>query len=214
MGNSNLKVEVLNIKGEKIKDLSLDPDVFDGSINKELLYQVITGYLANQRKGTASTKTRGEVRGGGKKPWRQKHTGRARVGSIRSPIWRGGGVVFGPKPKEYSFKLNKKMKKLALKSSLNAKLKDEELFFLDELKVEEAKTKKFVEILRNLKLENEKSLFIVSGVSKTLRLSCRNIPYIFVENALDVTAYDVLNYKKVVITLEGLERIIERVKKK
>lgn len=210
---SNLEIDILNTSGEKVDSYRLDPEVFDGKVNKKLLYQVILGYLANQRKGTASSKTRAEVRGGGRKPWRQKYTGRARAGSIRSPIWRGGGVVFGPKPRDYSVKLTKKMKRLALKSSLNAKFKDEQLLLLDKLEVEEAKTRMFVKILRNLKLDRVKTLFVLEGVPETLRLSCRNVPYVFVGKAQNVTAYDILNYKKVIFTKDGLEKIIERLKK-
>jgi large subunit ribosomal protein L4 len=214
MKGKDLKADILNIKGEKVGTIDLDPEVFDGQVNKDLLYQVITAYLANQRKGTASTKTRGEVRGGGRKPWRQKYTGRARAGSIRSPIWRGGGVVFGPKPRDYSIDLPKRMKRLALKSSLNAKWIDDELLFLDKLEMDEPKTKKFVEVLKNLGLEGVKSLFILDEVSKNTRLSARNIPYVFLEHAKQVTAYDILNYKKVILTKEGLDIILERIKKK
>lgn len=211
--SKGFEVNLLNIKGEKVGTLALDSEVFNGEINKKLLYQVIVAYLANKRKGTASTKTRAEVSGGGRKPWRQKHTGRARAGSIRSPLWRGGGIVFGPKPRDYSVKLTKKMKRLALKSSLNAKLKDEELIFLDDLVVLKPKTKEFIQIVKNLGLERIKSLFILNGVKETLRLSCRNIPYVFVENASDVTACDILDYKMVILTKDGLEKIITRVKK-
>lgn len=212
--NLNLKTEVYNIEGEKVGEIELDPQVFDGQVNKELLYQVINAYLTNQRKGTANTKTRGEVSGSGRKPWSQKHTGRARAGSIRSPIWRGGGVVFGPKPKDYYVKLPAKMKKLALKSGLNAKYINQELLILDSLQLDTPKTKKFQEILEKLNLLNTKTLFITDEVSKNTRLSCRNIPYVFLKQASQVTAYDVLNCKKLVITQEGLKQIQERIKKK
>lgn len=210
----NLKIDVYNIQGEKAGQIDLDPEVFDGKVNKELLYQVINAYLTNQRKGTASTKTRGEVSGSGRKPWPQKHTGRARAGSIRSPIWRGGGVVFGPKPRDYYIKLPAKMKKLALKSGLNAKYINQDLLLLDSLEIDVPKTKKFQEILKNLNLLNTKTLFVTAQPSKTIRLSCRNIPYIFLKGASEITAYDVLNCKKLVITQDGLKQIQERIKKK
>lgn len=207
-----LKRPLLNIKGEQVGEIELDPEVFNGKVNQSLLYQVIRMYLANQRKGTASTKTRGEVSGGGRKPWRQKGTGRARVGSIRSPLWRGGGVVFGPKPRDYSYQLPKRMKRLALKSSLNAKLRDEEILFLDELKVEMPKTKEFFQILKNLNLIEKKSLFILDAIAKEIRLSARNIPYVFLQEAKDVTAYDILNYHFVIIAQNALKILIARLK--
>ncbi len=213
MKKSSLNVDILNIKGEKVDTLNLDADVFDGKVNKELLHQVITAYLANTRKGTASTKTRAEVRGGGKKPWRQKGTGRARAGSIRSPIWRGGGIVFGPKPRDYSVAIPKKMKRQALKSSLNAKLLDNELLFLDDFKIEDSKTKSFMQVVKSLGLEKIKSLFILNEISANMRLSGRNIPYIFLINPKNVTAHDILNYKNIVLTKAGLNDIVARIKK-
>jgi large subunit ribosomal protein L4 len=207
-----IKKAILNIKGEKIEEIELDSILFDGKVNEPLLYQVIKMYLANKRKGNASTKTKGEVRGGGKKPWRQKGTGRARAGSIRSPLWRGGGVTFGPKPRDYSYKLPKKMRKLALKSSLNAKLRDDEILFLDKLELDKSKTKEFFQILKNLKLDSKKSLFILADISKNIRLSARNIPYVSIEEAKDVTAYDVLNYHFVVISQKALKSLIDRIK--
>jgi len=209
-----LKIDILNIKGEKIGTVELDSKVFDGKVNKDLLYQVITAYLANKRKGTHSTKTTGEVSGGGKKPWRQKGTGRARAGSNRSSIWRGGGIVFGPKPRDYSVNIPKKMKRLALKSSLNAKLQDDELVLLEEMETEEPKTRIFAGILKNMGLEKTKSLFVLNGITENVKLSSRNIPNVFITNSKDVTAYDVLNCKKVIITKSGLDEVVERVKKK
>jgi len=214
MVKNTLKIDILNIKGKKIDTVELDGKVFDGKVNKELLYQVITAYLANKRKGTHSTKTSGEVSGGGSKPWRQKGTGRARAGSNRSSIWRGGGIVFGPKPRDYSVNIPKKMKRLALKSSLNAKLQDDELVLLEELEAEEPRTSVFAGILKNLGLEKTKSLFILNGITENVKLSSRNIPKVFIANSKDVTAYDVLNCKKVIITKSGLDDIVKRVKKK
>ena len=208
------KIDILNIKGEKVDTVELDSKVFDGKVNKALLYQVINAYLANKRKGTHSTKTTGEVSGGGSKPWRQKGTGRARAGSSRSSIWRGGGVVFGPKPRDYSVNIPKKMKRLALKSSLNAKLKDDELLLLEELEAEEPRTKFFAAILKNLEIEKTKVLFILDGITENVKLSSRNIPDVSMVNSRDVTAYDVLNCKKVVITKSGLNEVVKRVKKK
>ncbi|MDP8233978.1 MAG: 50S ribosomal protein L4 [Candidatus Saelkia tenebricola] len=213
MNENALKIDVLNMKGKKVDSVELDKNVFDGKVNKELLYQVINAYLANRRQGTHSTKTRGEVSGGGAKPWRQKGTGRARVGSNRSPIWRGGGTVFGPKPRDYSVNIPKKMKRLALKSSLNAKLQDQELMLIEGMELSEPKTKHFMDVVNNLGLEKMKSLFVLSGVNDNTILSSRNISNVFIADAKDVTAYDVLNCKKVVIVKNGLNEIIDRIKK-
>ena len=141
-----MKLDVVNQKGKVVRTLELDQKVFDGKINMSLLHQAVVTYLANQRKGLASTKTRGEVRGGGRKPWRQKGTGRARVGSIRSPLWKGGGATFGPKPRDYSQKMPQRMKALALKSALNAKLNDKELMVIDDIKLRSHKTKECSEV--------------------------------------------------------------------
>ena len=210
----NNKVDVLNIKGEKVATIELDSSVFNGEVKEKLLYYVASAYLTNKRKSVSSTKTRGAVRGGGTKPWRQKGTGRARAGSIRSPLWRGGGVTFGPQPKKYYIKLPQQMKRVALKSSLNAKLKDRELVFLDKLEIAQPKTKEFQQILRNLKLDKIKSLFILDKVPEEVKLSCRNIRDIFVQNSSSVSAYEILSYKMILITEAALAETVQRLKKK
>ena len=207
-------MDILNISGDKVADFELDKDVFDGNVNRKLLHQVITSYLANKRQGTASTKTRGEVSGGGKKPWKQKGTGRARVGSNRSPIWRGGGTVFGPKMRDYSVRIPKKMKVEALKSSLNAKLLDQELVLIEDFQIDQPKTRSFVKIVKDLGLDRLKILFVSENVSNNTRLSCRNIEGVFIKNSANLNAYDVLNCKKLVLSKEALGGVSERIKRK
>ncbi len=191
-------VPLLNQKGEKVSDIPLDEKVFDGEVNKPLLHQVIRMYQANLRQGTHATKTRGEVSGGGKKPWRQKGTGRARAGSNRSPLWRHGGTVFGPHPRDYGYTLPVKMKKLALRSALNGKVNDGEIVIVDKVNLEQAKTKEFVAFLRALKLEG-KILVVVEKESTSLRRSSRNVKGISLKVGQEVNAYDMTRHRKVVI---------------
>ncbi|MDD5614171.1 MAG: 50S ribosomal protein L4 [Candidatus Omnitrophica bacterium] len=214
MKKNSYTVDVLDINGRKTEKLELDSAVFDGIVNRELLHQVIVAYLANQRKGTASTKTRGEISGGGKKPWRQKGTGRARVGSSRSPLWRGGGTVFGPRPRGYSVKISGRMKVQALKSSLNSKLTDGELVVVEDFDIEQPKTKNFLKILSSLGLNKDKTLVVCKEVSGNMRLSCRNLSRSFVLDYKSVTAYDVLNYKKLVLVKSALSELAKRIKRK
>ena len=189
---------VLNQKGQKLSELALDKTVFDGEVNQDLLHQVVRMYQANLRQGTHATKTRGEVSGGGKKPWRQKGTGRARVGSIRSPLWRHGGTIFGPHPRDYGYTLPKQMRRLALRSGLNAKVKDGEVILVDTLQVGTPKTKEFAALLSALKVEG-KALVVVDKVSETLWRSLRNVPGISLKGQQEVNVYDLLKYPKVVI---------------
>lgn len=203
-----IDLPVHNIKGENIGEISLRDDIFNTKINKYLVHQVVKCYLANKRRGTASTKNRGEVRGGGAKPWRQKGTGRARAGTIRSPIWVGGGIVFGPNPRDYSFSLPKKMKAIALKSVLSDKAKNNEIIILDKLSLEENKTKKMVEILENLKAF-KKPLIIIEKEDKKIELSIRNIEGAMVLPVSKINAYDLLNQGKIIFTKEALKRIEE-----
>jgi len=214
MKNNSYTVDVLDINGRKTEQLELDSAVFDGVVNKELLHQVIVAYLANQRKGTASTKTRAEISGGGKKPWRQKGTGRARVGSSRSPLWRGGGTVFGPRPRDYSVRISDRMKVQALKSSLNSKLVDGEFVVVEDFDIEQPKTKNFIKILSNLGLNKDKTLVVCKEVSKNMRLSCRNLSRSFVLDYKNINAYDVLNYKKLVLVKSALSELAKRIKRK
>lgn len=204
-----LRLPVYNQEGKEIKSMDLDPKVFDEKINSAALCQAVNTYLANKRKGTASTKTRAEVSGGGRKPWRQKGTGRARVGSIRSPLWRHGGVIFGPHPRNFHKKLPKKIKVLALKSSIITKLKENDLVILEDIKLEKPKTRQIKKILDNLKIK-EKSLLLVDRIESNLRFGCKNFPILSLMRAEDANVYDVLRFKKLIITVPALGRIIKR----
>jgi large subunit ribosomal protein L4 len=207
-------LEVFNKKGEKAGTVKLDEKVFNGRVNKSLLQQVITMYLANQRKGTAQTKTRGEVRGGGRKPWRQKGTGRARHGSIRSPIWRGGGTIFGPHPKDWHYQMPKKMKRLALLSALNAKLKENGITVIDDFKLESHKTKGVADILKNLKLNDKKLIVIPNSLDENLKRATHNIEKVTLCEPADINAYEVLSKNKMLIekaALENMEKNLNRV---
>jgi large subunit ribosomal protein L4 len=205
---------VYNQNGEHVQKIELDPNVFNGKVNQDVLYQAVLLYRANCRKGLATTKTRGEVSGGGRKPWRQKGTGRARVGSIRNPLWRKGGVVFGPHPRDYSFRLPKKIRIAALKSSLNAKLNENGLLVINVLRIDAPKTKEASRILFNLKLNNIKTiLLMLDKIDTNLRLSFQNIGFLDVVPAGNVNAYDVLKARRLIVTLAGLEILIDRIKK-
>ena len=209
----NLDLAVLDIKGKEVEKLELDKKVFDGKVNPALMHQAVVAYMANQRKGLACAKTRGEVRGGGAKPWRQKGTGRARVGSNRSPLWEGGGVTFGPRPHSYHKDLPKKMKALALKSALNAKLKDNQILILEGLEVNSHKTKEFSKIVSSLKLNGEKIRVVVEGLENNLKLATRNVKKVLLAKASDVHTTEVIDCKRLVLTKNALRQIEERVKK-
>lgn len=171
------------------------------------MHLAVVQYLANQRQGTQSTKTRAEVRGGGRKPYRQKGTGRARQGSIRSPQWVGGGVVFAPKPRDYSFKLNKKVKRLALQSALSTKVAEGKIIVLDELTLSEVKTKEMVKVLGNIKCDN--ALIVMDGSNENVMLSARNIPTVKTASVNTINVYDLLKYNNLVVTKEAVEKIQE-----
>ena len=209
----NLELSVLDSKGKEVEKLELDKAVFDGKVSPALVHQAVVAYLANQRKGLAAAKTRGQVRGGGAKPWRQKGTGRARVGSSRSPLWEGGGVTFGPKPHSYYKELPKKMKALALKSALNSKLKDNQILILEELKTDSPKTKDFSKIMSNLKLNGEKIRLVVEALDNNLKLASRNINKVLLAKASDVHTTEVIDCKRLVLTKKALRQVEERVKK-
>lgn len=207
------QISVLSMKGKEVSKLTLDEAVFDGNVSEALIHQAVVAYLANQRTGTASTKTRGEVRGGGAKPWRQKGTGRARVGSSRSPLWRKGGVTFGPKPRSYRKDLPKKMKVMALKSALNAKLANSQLLVLDDLAVSSCKTKEACKIIDSLKLSGKKVRFVVREAENNLSLSSRNIKNVSLAKARDIHTAEVVDCKRLVLTKEALKAVEERIKK-
>jgi large subunit ribosomal protein L4 len=198
-------VAVKNIRGEAVGSIELDDALFGVEINKHAVHMAVVQYLANQRQGTKSTKTRSEVRGGGAKPWRQKGTGRARQGSTRSPQWTGGGVVFAPKPRDFSFKLNKKMKRLALKSVLTDKVQNNQLIVLDSLELPEIKTKEMVGVCKNLELG--KALFVMTGDSnENVILSARNIPGVKTAGVNTINVYDILHYDSLVITKDAVAK--------
>lgn len=194
-------IALLNQSGEKIKDLELNADVFAVEFNQQVIYDVVNQQRAAMRQGTHDTKVRWEVRGGGKKPWRQKGTGRARQGSIRAPQWVGGGTVFGPTPRSYAFKLNKKVRSLAMKNVLTSKVNDNTLFAIDGLKFEKANTKSFVKFLADIKAEG-KTMVLVAPEEFTLEanLSARNIENVFYTPVDNASVYEILTYKNLVLT--------------
>ncbi len=204
------KIKVYNMEGELVRELDPPEHVFSYPIKKHLIWEAIRSYLDSQRKGTASTKTRGEVSGGGRKPWRQKGLGRARAGSIRSPLWRHGGVTFGPKPRDWSWRLPKKARRNALKSALAAKLADDELFIIDKFELEEPKTKKAAEVLKKLNVDD--ALFVELGENRNLFLSLRNIPKIEVMRPEQLNAYFVLKRKYLIFTERAFNQKMEALK--
>ncbi len=200
-------VAVYNIEGKEVDKLELNDSVFGVEINEHLVHMAVVGQLANGRQGTQSAKTRSEVSGGGKKPWRQKGTGHARQGSTRSPQWTGGGVVFAPKPRDYSVKMNKKEKQLAMKSVLTSKVQEEKLVVVDELKMDEIKTKKFVEIMNNLKAA--KALVVTKDVEKNVVCSASNLPDVKTATTNEINVYDILKYDTLVLTKDAVAAIEE-----
>jgi len=210
-GPKEFSIPIYNAKGKEVGSFSFNKKVFDGVVNKGVLYQAVRMYNANRRQGNASTKTRGDVSGGGKKPWRQKGTGRARAGSTRSPLWRHGGSVFGPHPRDYHYSVPKKVKRLALLSSINSKLNENKVIGMDAVKVDEPKTKMFRAILDALKLKGS-SLFVVEAVDvNTLRAS-RNLGEVSIRNFMDINTMDVLNSDNLVMSKAALEKLPERFK--
>jgi large subunit ribosomal protein L4 len=203
-------VQVIDTSGKKIKEVKAPDEIFSVPLNEHLLYETVINYRANQRQGTVSTKTRAEVRGGGRKPWRQKGTGRARAGSNRSPIWKGGGTTFGPRPRDYSYNLPKKAKKNALKSALSMKLAEKQLLIVDALEIKEPKTKEAVALIKGLKLDSV--LIVDRHDNKNLILSVRNIPKTKVVDVSQVNVYDVLNHNWLVLTKRAFDSLTEKLK--
>ena len=201
------KVSVYNMEGQQVGELELNDAVFGVEINEHLVNQAVKLQLANKRQGTQSAKTRSEVSGGGRKPWKQKGTGHARQGSTRAPQWTGGGVVFAPKPRDYSFKMNKKEKRIALLSALSSKVADNKIVVLDAFNLDEVKTKKFAEVMSNLKVD--KALVVIEGENKNVVLSGRNIPTVKVSAANEINTYDVLKYETLVVTKAAVEKLEE-----
>ncbi|MGC8718505.1 MAG: 50S ribosomal protein L4 [Thermodesulforhabdaceae bacterium] len=200
-------VDVYNMQKEVVGQLELRDDVFNVPVKIPVLHQVVLYHLAKRRAGTAKTKTRAEVSGGGRKPWRQKGTGRARAGSIRSPLWRGGGVVHGPRPRSYAFKLPKKVRRLALKMALSQKLRDAELTVLDRLQMDRISTKDFATMMK--RFEWGKTLFVMPYRDEVVEKSARNIPLVKVMRWEGLNVYDVLNYHHLVLTQETVQKIEE-----
>ncbi|VBB04837.1 50s ribosomal protein ul4 [Lucifera butyrica] len=203
------KVAVYDINGAQTGDIELNDNVFGVEINDALVHQAVVMQLANQRLGTAATKTRGLVRGGGRKPWKQKGTGRARSGSIRSPLWVGGGTVFGPQPRSYAFTMPRKARRLAIKSALTAKVQNGNLVVLEDVQFAEPKTKNVVKMLDNLQSTDNKNLIVVANVDDNLKKSARNIPGVKTIDNLGLNVYDILYHDKVFVTKDAVARIEE-----
>ena len=202
------KVDVYDIKGKKVSDIELADSVFGIEPNENIVHAVLVNYLANQRQGTQSTKTRAEVRGGGKKPWRQKGTGRARQGSIRAPQWIKGGIALGPKPRSYKYTVNKKERRLAIKSLLSSKVIENELTVVDKLELAEIKTKTMVKALADLKVEG-KTLIVLPENNKNVLMSARNIEGVKTITLNNINVFDLLKYNNLVLPLETVKKIEE-----
>ena len=200
-------VAVYNMEGKEVDKIELNDSIFGVEINEHLVHMAVLQQLANKRQGTQKAKTRSEVRGGGRKPWRQKGTGHARQGSTRAPQWTGGGVVFAPTPRDYSFKLNKKEKRAALKSALTSRVVENKFVVVDELKLDEIKTKKFVEVLKNLNVE--KALVILNDMDEKVIASAANIPTVKTTQTNELNVFDVLKYDTVVVTKDAIATIEE-----
>ena len=202
------KIDVYDIEGKKVKTIELKEEVFGIEPNEEVVHSVLVNYLANQRQGTQSTKTRAEVSGGGRKPWRQKGTGRARQGSIRAPHWVGGGVALGPKPRSYNYTVNKKEKRLAIKSMLSSKVLENQLVVIDELPFKDIKTKQMVSALEKNKVEG-KTLIMLPEKNEAVQKSARNIEGVKTTLVNTINVYDLLKYNKLVITLDTVKKLEE-----
>ena len=202
------KIDVYDIKGKKVSDVELAESVFGIEPNEAIVHSVLVNYLANQRQGTQSTKTRAEVRGGGRKPWRQKGTGRARQGSIRAPQWIKGGIALGPKPRSYRYTVNKKERRLAIKSLLSSKVLENELTVVDKLELSEIKTKTMVKALADLKVEG-KTLIVLPENNKNVLMSARNIEGVKTITLNNINVFDLLKYNNLVLPLETVKKIEE-----
>ena len=202
-----LKVDVLDMKGKKVKDIELNENVFGVDVNDIVVHTALVNYLANQRQGTGSTKTRAEVRGGGRKPWRQKGTGRARQGSIRAPQWMKGGIALGPKPRSYKYAIPKKMRKLALKSVLTSKVEEKELIVVDKLELKGIKTREMVKVLNNL--NTKKALIVLSEKNLNVQASARNIENVKTTLVNTINVFDLLKYDNLVVTEDAIKKLEE-----
>ncbi len=200
-------VSVFNMEGKEVGTIELNDSIFAVEVNEHLVHMAVVAQLANKRQGTQSAKTRSEVSGGGKKPWRQKGTGHARQGSTRSPQWTGGGVVFAPKPRDYSFKMNRKEKALAIKSALTSRVNEKKIFVLDELNFDEIKTKKMVSVLNGLNVN--KALVVLGEKNENVQASAKNIPTVRTALSSTISVYDLLKYDNLVITKDAVAKIEE-----
>ena len=201
-------IDVYNIEGKKVSTVDLKEEVFGIEPNETVVHSVLVNYLANQRQGTQSTKTRSEVRGGGRKPWRQKGTGRARQGSIRAPQWIKGGIALGPKPRDYRYRVNKKEKQLAIRSILSSKVAEQDLVVVDKFNLKEIKTKTMADAMKNLKVE-DKALIVLSLEDKNAKLSARNLEGVRTTSVDTINVFDLLKYKKLVLTVDTVKRLEE-----
>jgi large subunit ribosomal protein L4 len=201
------KIDVLNVNGQKVDEIILSDAVFGVEVNEHVLYEVVKNQLANKRQGTQSAKTRAEVRGGGRKPWRQKGTGRARQGSTRSPQWVGGGIVFAPKPRDYRYTVPKKVRRLAMKSALSAKVQSGEMIVLDSLNMDTPKTKEFTQILKNLNAN--KALIVMGEKNENVIKSANNIQGVQTALVNTINVYDILKYDLFIITKDAVEKVEE-----
>lgn len=202
------KVDLYNMNGEVVGDIELNENIFGIEVSKEALHMAVVNQLANKRQGTQSTKTKSEVRGGGIKPWRQKGTGRARQGSIRSAQWIKGGIVLGPKPRSYRYTLPKKLKRLAMKSALTSKVSENDIFVLDKLDFESIKTKQMVKVLGNLKVDSS-ALIVLPEKNEAVEKSARNIPGVKTAFVNTINVYDILKYDKFIITRDAVSKVEE-----
>ncbi len=200
-------VKLYNMEGAEIGTIDLNDDIFGVDVNKHAMHMAVVSQLANKRQGTQSAKTRAEVRGGGRKPWRQKGTGHARQGSIRAPQWKGGGVVFAPKPREYGFKMNKKEKALAIKSALTSRVIEDKFFVVDDIKLDEIKTKSVVKMVGSFGAE--KALIVMDKKDENVILSARNIPGVTTVTSNALNVFDILKYDKMIISKSAVEQIEE-----
>ena len=204
-----MKIEVHNNSGKVVDSIDIDNNVFDVELNPSVIRQAVLAELTNLRQGTHSTKNRSAVRGGGKKPFKQKGRGVARAGTIRSPLWKGGGVVFGPEPHGYSHKMPKKMSKLARKSVISKRIKDGEVVILDTIDIESKKTSNFISFLKDIKVNQKKTLILVDSFQENLVLASRNIRNVFIENARSVSVYDLLDSEIILIDKVGVKTLSE-----
>ena len=202
------KIDVYDIKGKKVSDVELAENIFGIEPNEAIVHSVLVNYLANQRQGTQSTKTRAEVRGGGRKPWRQKGTGRARQGSIRAPQWVKGGIALGPKPRSYKYTVNKKERRLAIKSLLSSKVLEKELTVVDKLEIKEIKTKTMVKALTDLKVEG-KTLIVLPENNKNVYMSARNIEGVKAITANNINVFDLLKYTNLILPVDTVKKLEE-----